>query len=69
MTTTETATRKPATIAALNAALEFTGDRDAAAKVVVAALLDAGIPVDLAFDEVFGPGAYQRLSDDIFADV
>jgi hypothetical protein len=69
MTTTETATRKPATIAALNAALEFTGDRDAAAKVVVAALIDAGVPLDVAFDEVFGLGAYQCLSDDIFVTI
>jgi hypothetical protein len=59
-----TATRHPAITKALNLALTETGcTKDEAISMVVATLVEAGIPLQKALDAVVGPGTYQLISD------
>jgi hypothetical protein len=59
-----TATRHPAITKALNFALTETGcNKDQAISMVVATLVEAGIPVRTALNAVVGPGTYQMIAD------
>ncbi len=37
------------------------------ARLLVAGLVEQGVELTVAWDHVFGEGAYQKLSDEIFA--
>jgi hypothetical protein len=59
-----TATRHPAITNALNFALVQTGcTKDQAISLVVATLVETGIPIKTALDAVVGPGTYQLIAD------
>lgn len=61
------ATRHPAVVKALNLALTETGcTRDQAASIVISGLVEAGLPIEQAFDAVFGPCAYQSVADSVW---
>ena len=62
--TAATATRRPEIVEALNYCLTQTGcTKEQALLMVVRALIDNGLPMQAAWDEVAGPGTYQMISD------
>jgi hypothetical protein len=64
MTATAAATRRPEIVQALNYCLTQTGcTKEQALLMVIRALVDEGIPMQTAWDEVGGPGTYQMISD------
>jgi hypothetical protein len=61
---TATATRRPEIVQALNYCLTQTGcTKEQALLMVIRALVDNGIPMKTAWDEVAGPGTYQLIAD------
>jgi hypothetical protein len=59
-----TFTRRPEIVTALNYCLNQTGcTKDQALLMVIRALVEEGIPMRTAWDEVAGPGTYQFISD------
>jgi D-serine deaminase-like pyridoxal phosphate-dependent protein len=57
-------TRHPGVVQALNFAITQTGcTKHQAVSLVVATLVETGIPLRSALDAVMGPGTYQLISD------
>lgn len=59
-----TATRRPEITKALNFAITQTGcTKEQAISMVIATLVEAGIPIQKATDAVVGPGTFQAIAD------